>query len=249
MDPQKDNYKGLEQKMALNIGDLRLFNSDSYLVFIYKKTQSLINALYMVTNLFPEAEPLKWTIRSKAVTLLEDILSLPAKAFSERKNVLTRFAGKVLEIVSLCEVSSGSALMSGMNFRILNREFENLISLIEKHEEPYQMGSGFVLDEQLFKIPNPPTFSTSSIKKTMPSVKGQSILKDNLSVKVEIKDNRQEAILSFLKDKGNEQSIKDIGEALKDCSEKTLQRELQRMVTEGRLKKTGERRWSRYSLL
>src|SRR5437868_14717098 len=105
------------QKDTLNIADLRLFKNDSYLVVIYKKTQGLINAIYLVTNLFPDVEPLKWSLRSKVVSLLEDILSLPIKTFSERKSVLTRFSAKVLEIVSLSEISSGSALMSAMNFK------------------------------------------------------------------------------------------------------------------------------------
>src|SRR5436190_9252653 len=113
----------------MDLSDLKLFNADNYLVFIYKKTQALINALYMVSNLFPEAEPLKWSIRAKAVSLLEDILSLPTKTFSERKNVLARFTAKVLEIISLCEISSASTLMSSMNFKILKREFENLINM------------------------------------------------------------------------------------------------------------------------
>ncbi len=247
MDAQKDN---------LNIASLSLFKSDNYLVFIYKKTQSLINAIYMVTNLFPEAEPLKWGIRAKAVTLLEDILSLPIKAFSERKNILRGFTAKVLEIVSLSEVSSNSALMSSMNFKILNREFENLINMIEKHEEPYLMDSNFILDEKLFKISNDPRLSDNLNKRTNLDTKGQSLelardkgqghLKDMSQVKS--RDNRQEAILSLLRDK-SDLNIKDISSVFKDCSEKTLQRELQRMVVEGRLKKAGERRWSRYSLI
>jgi hypothetical protein len=238
-----DNPKDI----SLNISDLKLFNADNYLVFIYKKTQALINAIYLVTNLFPEAEPLKWAIRGKAVSLLEDILSLPTKTFSERKNVLARFTAKVLEIISLCEISSASALMSAMNFRILQKEFENLIDLIEKHEEPYQGGSNFVLDEALFKIPE--QLAVSDKKPQSSVVKGQlakSVYKGHSTIKD--KSERQYNILNILKDK-KELNIKEIGQLLTDCSEKTLQRELQRMVSIGLLRKMGERRWSRYSVI
>ena len=42
--------------------------------------------------------------------------------------------------------------------------------------------------------------------------------------------------------------IKDISRILTGVSEKTIQRELARLVARGELKRTGERRWSEYSL-
>ncbi|MEK6878241.1 MAG: hypothetical protein AABY22_01465 [Nanoarchaeota archaeon] len=43
--------------------------------------------------------------------------------------------------------------------------------------------------------------------------------------------------------------IKDVVGLINDCSEKTIQRELLTLVDEGILKKEGERRWTRYSLV
>jgi len=43
-------------------------------------------------------------------------------------------------------------------------------------------------------------------------------------------------------------SVKDFTRVIKDCSEKTIQRELLDLVEKGIVKKEGERRWSRYSL-
>jgi len=43
-------------------------------------------------------------------------------------------------------------------------------------------------------------------------------------------------------------TIKDFTKNIKDCSEKTIQRELLAMVAKGVLKKEGERRWSKYFL-
>lgn len=63
------------------------------------------------------------------------------------------------------------------------------------------------------------------------------------------KNSRRETVLSIIKDKGEhaEVSIKDVVGHFSDCGEKTIQRELTALVDEGVLKKTGERRWSRYS--
>jgi len=62
-----------------------------------------------------------------------------------------------------------------------------------------------------------------------------------------LKNERQIKIIDLIKDKESV-SIKDISEKIKDCSGKTLQRELSSMVRFGVLKKHGEKRWSRYSL-
>ncbi|MCK5027052.1 MAG: DeoR family transcriptional regulator [Candidatus Pacebacteria bacterium] len=61
------------------------------------------------------------------------------------------------------------------------------------------------------------------------------------------KNKRRDIIIQMLRDK-KDLTIKDITTEITDCSEKTIQRELVSLVKKGILKKTGERRWSRYSL-
>ena len=74
-----------------------------------------------------------------------------------------------------------------------------------------------------------------------------------------LKKQRRELISKIIKaspagggDSSNGHSIKDIMSALKNSGEvwgeKTLQRELVSMVNDGVLKKTGEKRWSKYFL-
>lgn len=64
-------------------------------------------------------------------------------------------------------------------------------------------------------------------------------------------DNRQSSrrqeILNSLSD--DPISIKDISNYISGCSEKTIQRELNALLEEGRIKKIGEKRWSRYLLV
>jgi len=61
------------------------------------------------------------------------------------------------------------------------------------------------------------------------------------------KTDRKTQILNILKSK-KDASIKDISFVIKGCSEKTIQRELMELLGQGAISKTGERRWSRYSL-
>ncbi len=59
--------------------------------------------------------------------------------------------------------------------------------------------------------------------------------------------NRRNKIIELASEKDSF-SIRDISDKIKDCSEKTIQRELILMVKDGTLVKEGERRWSKYSL-
>lgn len=72
-------------------------------------------------------------------------------------------------------------------------------------------------------------------------------LKDFSPVAVK-KNKRQSIIINLLKRK-KDVMIKDISSVISDCSEKTIQRELFALVDAGILKKEGERRWTKYSLV
>lgn len=77
--------------------------------------------------------------------------------------------------------------------------------------------------------------------------KGQGDIKGNATTNV--KDLRRISILDVLKSVPLGATIKDISTVVKDCSEKTIQRELGDMITEGILRKEGERRWSKYFII
>jgi hypothetical protein len=59
--------------------------------------------------------------------------------------------------------------------------------------------------------------------------------------------DRRATILGMLQRK-DRVSVRDVASVIKDCSEKTLQRELLALVAQGVLVKDGERRWSTYRL-
>ena len=63
----------------------------------------------------------------------------------------------------------------------------------------------------------------------------------------EIQKDRRATILGLVQKK-DRITVKDAANLIKDCSEKTIQRELLALVKQGVLKKEGERRWSTYSL-
>ncbi len=79
------------------------------------------------------------------------------------------------------------------------------------------------------------------------SRRGETTVKDiSDSQDSHVKDRRA-AILSVIQNK-KKVSIKDISTLIRTVSEKTIQRELTALITEGIVRKEGERRWSTYSL-
>ena len=60
------------------------------------------------------------------------------------------------------------------------------------------------------------------------------------------KTKRQHTLLRLIRERG-EISVGDAASVITECSEKTLQRELQALVRDGILRKEGKRRWTRYS--
>lgn len=249
MDNQKDKKiqnlnienKEVSQKTTEPIA---FFGKDQSFVFVYKKTEKLATALYMVTNLFSDSEPMKWSLRKKVAELLSFMIEyknvLPTQHFDFTNNTKTR----VLEIVSMLEISYRSGLVSPMNFSILKEEFSLLISTLDNatlsHSESHHQN----IPNSFFSVPPVSQKNESYIS----DKKDNYVLKDNNEHLVFKKNNRQNIIIQLLKKK-KDLTIKDISQTIRDCSEKTIQRELIDLIKTGIIKKTGERRWSRYSLV
>ena len=79
-------------------------------------------------------------------------------------------------------------------------------------------------------------------KKSQQAVKQKKTPKRNSA-----KDERKDNILKILRQKRNA-SINDICALFKDCSSKTIQRDLSDLIDEGLVVKKGSRRWSTYNL-
>lgn len=100
----------------------------------------------------------------------------------------------------------------------------------------YYKRQSFIKDN-LYTIKEGAQPGVGSITSTSPATQGSM-----LGVEY---NKRQSDILNILKENGN-LSIKDFSLRIKDCSEKTIQRELNYMADIGLIGKTGEKRWTRY---
>ena len=249
-----NNQMDRELNKTFDLNSLSFFNSDSYLNFVYKKSERLCTAVYLITDFFPNNDSIKDNMRKSATELLRVSLSLIASSSSFRKDILNDISRLSLEIVALSKIASRVGMTSVANHDVLESEIVNFISAIEEKEKPGTTGSGFVLSDEIVveQTRVEPLIKSSYVQESIEMVVEEKIVNDPAPIIDFVKptlqkNDRQQAILDIIKKTG-ETSIKDISDNVKDCSEKTIQRELNSLIYDGILKKVGERRWSKYVL-
>lgn len=244
-----------EHKITLknlhDVGYKTLFSDDVYLMQVHKKSHGISRAIYLITDFFDDKEPIKFHMRQRACDLVEHVLSLSTELSPERKRLLDNIIRTSLSLISFSEIAMFAGIESQMNHSVLCAEIQGLVSMIEDREMPSRLGRHFVLDAAFFskenKNENVPSIAAKKSVSHASRVANLNTL-NNSESSDNRKNERRASILSIIRSKGNP-SIKDISDVITDCSEKTVQRELLDMVANGLLKKEGERRWSRYSLV
>ena len=254
MEQEKRTDLSLEHK---NIDPVSFFSDNADFVFMHKKTEKLASAIYIVTGLLSDSEPIKWTLRKKASELLSFIGSYTSLFSEGHGQFIQTLKLNTLEVVSFLEVSWRGGLISEMNYSILKQEFSSLLSVVLGFADSHKEFRKEHLSNDFFDVPRHASGDSKSYHNERPlvvfgniqkttdiSIKDRDAIRDKGDFK---RSNRQNTILNLLKKKES-LTIKDISAVVRDCSEKTIQRELISFISAGILKKTGERRWSRYFL-
>lgn len=222
---------------------------------LYTKINKLITALYMVTDIMDREEPLRNKLRTLGVEILSDTFT----KVQARPGHMSKCLFDIDELLSLLDIASAVNMISEMNCNILKKEFSKLKQSITQDnpvwlEEFFGRENSIGHDKQTGAKIGVQRGGTlmKALSDKIPSLSGSKLAhvsKNNFDA---LKKQRRDLILKTIKDKPNGISIKDIMLALRnlseECGEKTLQRELVSMVNDGVLKKSGEKRWSRYSI-
>jgi hypothetical protein len=250
MDIKKDNSGGGLNPFTDNtLGIQAYFRDNEKLYLIFKKTERIVSAVFLITNLLNEQEPLRKALREKALRLLS--VTLQSKDFIE---LLTK---EYIHLSTLLRVAQDVGFVSPMNYQIISREIGAVETTIKEY---MPKDSGLFLNQDFFevrvpdlKIPQLPSMIKDNLYKGQSNVlynvrNKQHILRKDINTDVkDNKNDRRQKILTIIAKKTN-CSIKDFSHVITDYSEKTIQRELGAMVQEGILVKNGEKRWSTYQL-
>jgi hypothetical protein len=230
-------------------------NNDNQTGLVVKRqvqVEAISKAVYLITDLFDESEPLKMSLRRIAVECIE---------VSDKKE-------SFLKLSSLIKLSRDMDLITSMNADLLIKVIDGqLIDLNKKeeregvkidvffnhnnngnpkHEEPDINQSMVVIDKEVEKVE---IVSKDKVEKKLSNItinNNTQNIKTINNISMDI-GSRRKRILEIVRSRGAA-TINEFIDSIKGCSSKTIQRELTSLVLSGTLKKTGERRWSRYSL-
>lgn len=240
----------LEKNIFSNI-----FERDIKRVFIYKKSERLAKAIHLITPAFRENPSLRNRLDEIAVRLIDAAVLSPISA----RNV---FSHELLALSSMLSIAQTGGLLSTMNAELINHEAHMLLQEVATYEEPRlfldDMPSLAEFAKAAQNTASPvvsthaPTHTANMQTRTANATRFNKGQRTSKGHKGQVKDKatvstRRDAVLAVVRSKGSVY-IKDVSTVIRNVSEKTIQRELVALVGEGILTRTGERRWTSYSL-
>lgn len=254
----KDNLKSQHQLAAINANkDISfVFNNDELLMRIYKRSERISKAFFLLTSEAKETDVIAQSIKRSCLELIVKSKAILAGNNSvDHIGAVKDIISELMSLISMSDIAISTSLISPQHQSIIKSQIEILISDLilsyKRNSEENKMPLS-LFDISDFDVSDKTTDRDSF--KTHININTSNVLKDQsvkslkkLPIVSGNKNDRQESILNAIRSKG-ELSIKDLVGVIKGCSEKTIQRELISLVQDGTLLKTGERRWSRYSL-
>jgi len=192
------------------------------------------STLCLATEILGQNEPLRHKIRTEVVRLISNTVSLSsgeALTVMQNKRDLKDSIGQLLSCSALLK---DIRVINQTTLQVLERDFAVLgthSGQVDKSKDFTMTSAGVELAKRWNprEVVRPPASSAGRVA---------------LAASTE----RRTKILQLLGERGPS-SVSDLAKYIEGCSDKTIQRELVSMLSVGLLKKTGERRWSRYSLL
>ncbi len=255
-DIQMDNKESIENVFKKDIV-LNLMPHNTQGNRIYKRSERIAAVLYLLTRDVHETEPLKSFVRERAQRLVTLSVSIKDTLQHEFVAERERFESVVRELVTSLRLLVVGGYVSQQNADITIEALSEVLTLLiqgvgSAAAERGALSKNHFLPQESVTLRE--AHNTISVLKnarrkgSIPQEGGMRNVVSQTSVTVGgAHADRRELILAVLK-KSGPLGIKDIAGYMTDCSEKTVQRELAALVTQGQVLKSGEKRWSRYVL-
>jgi DNA-binding HxlR family transcriptional regulator len=245
---------------------------EEYLAYLCDRAQKLTKAVYRVTDILSDKEPLKWEIREKSVEVFTGTVSVKDKNFLEKISNLNKLEGVIDDLVLLLSLFPEKNSISSVNFEILKDEYLALKKIILQ-----QTGVNIFDDIFVTKEITPPPNGQKPIgqdnghdnrhyigqgqsdiveekkEKEEPKIEPKINLKSKIKKQSygrklnSAMQNRKSKILETIRKK-KKVTVGDLSGLFTEISEKTIQRDLLEMVDKGILRKEGDKRWRTYIL-
>lgn len=230
----QDNSKKFHEFALQSI----LFKGRSDWYFCFLKTEKIAHVLTILARQGGQAEDVAEAGR-RAASLSGEIAHLAAGEVDAAVVLADTFA--LMGMVRLLGVRGSIHAESAL---IIARECEAVAERLVRgsNPSPFVSAEDFSVPAFAPAEPSPLLSQPSSVSLTRSSAI-KDIDKDKGQNKGQ--SERMSLILELVR-KRKHVSIKEIASVIKDCSEKTIQRELNLLIEKGLIRREGERRWSVY---
>jgi Tfp pilus assembly protein FimT len=227
---------------------------------LYRRAERIIAALHLLTNHIEDQEPLRKEIRSISIRLLPQILELRSEMRAVGSAKVHDVEASVRHLISLVRMLAIASFISVQNAEAVTEALDEIGNFLTvSQRSALSDGTRFTKEDLLDVRESRKTLqkdirdSLSDKDKDINNADGQS---DNVRENAEGRTiNVQESnsvrsvrIVEVLRTQG-EIGIRDIATTLPEYSEKMIQRELVRLVSDGKVKKVGSKRWSKYAVI
>ena len=162
MEPQKDTnannrfHNGHPQGLSNSSNRQKGISGENAFAYIKRKAEKLTTALYLVTDILSDKEPMKWRVRETGVETLSDIMVAGVANASERVSNLRDVMRKIEKIVAFLDVAQSTRMMTEMNASMLKKEYVALRDNVEEEWSRIAERSRDILTESFFALPPAP---------------------------------------------------------------------------------------------
>lgn len=229
----------------------KLSHSSDYYNSVFKKTEKLVSVTFYILS-FIERTPQSIVhidaITTRGLHLYETVLASLAIAEFDAPERLFTLQQSLVGLQGSFKIAEAARVLTPELLVVLEEPLDLLVRYLRNH---YFTRAGEVVDGNKVRgeSPREGRLAGAAPRPRVPSrvvIPKGDISSDAHLVYSQLTD-RSERIKTVLEAKPDA-TIKDIAEVITDVSEKTIQRELNSLIEKGQVSRTGERRWSRYSV-
>lgn len=227
----------------------KLLQNDNYYRNIFKKTEKIVSVVFYILHnidIDKKSETLTSNIASKAHFAHENALRTLEVKLASSREVLEQFAQSLVGLESALRVAQASEVITQDVLFVITNEIDGVLRGLRAYMQTNTEGDSRGGVPSAFMSFKEAPQNLERVQRPKRAASAEAVAQTAQASAAT--DDRRERIKTILEAKG-EATIKDISSIITDVSEKTIQRELNAMIDEGHVKRQGERRWSRYSMI
>ncbi|MBI4079659.1 hypothetical protein HY414_00315 [Candidatus Kaiserbacteria bacterium] len=214
----------------------------------YRRAERIAAAVHLITNHVQREEPVRLAARSASLALLSSILKLRDEMRGHESHTLRNTEGIIRKLISLVRILSVSGRVSIQNAEILAGALDELgVFLASSQRTSLSESAPLSRDDFALGAAQAHVAISDRTKKIRRRVVKDISAQGSVPESAASRTGRADEIIGVLGSHG-QLGIKDIAANLPEYSEKMIQRELKSLVSRGRVKKIGAKRWSTYAL-